>query len=314
MGPDSLLTRGLLAEGDGGDGDEGDDELRGAPTLRSFGDGPEEVTLSVSELGYTVDTRAGTCGARCSKCTSKHGCFGCCCGRSAGAGSDEHDRRVLSDVTCEFRPRELVCLMGPAGSGKTTLLDVLSGREGGDQGYGGYDGTRTGRLLVNGRPASSKRLGMLSNFVPRDDALSYSLTVRETLHYAADLRLPQSWSTERKRRRIEELLIDLRLEHCADAIVGSPGGGGGGDGGGGGGADGGSGRTGGITPGERKKTSIAMDLLNNPSVLLVDEPTAGLNAKVRGRRGGGVGAWGVASVARTCMVCVWVRVDRKSDV
>ena len=163
---------------------------------------------------------------------------------------------------------------------------------------------------MNGRPASSKRLGMLSNFVPRDDALSYSLTVRETLHYAADLRLPQSWSTERKRRRIEELLIDLRLEHCADAIVGSPAGGGGGGGGsGGGGADGGSGRIGGITPGERKKTSIAMDLLNNPSVLLVDEPTAGLNAKVRGagtERGGWGGGASVARNMHCVCVCVYV--------
>ena len=92
-----------------------------------------------------------------------------------------------------------------------------------------------------------------------DDALLASLTVRETLHYAASLRLPKWMSKEQKRNRAEDVILKMGLKDCADNLIGNY-------------------TTKGISGGEKRRVTIAVQILNEPRVLLLDEPLSGLDA------------------------------------
>ena len=101
----------------------------------------------------------------------------------------------------------------------------------------------------------------LTSYVVQDDtALLPSLTVRETLHYAAILRLPRHISKENKINRAEHVLSQLGLRHCADTLIGSE-------------------FVRGISGGERRRVSIAIQVLTDPRILVLDEPTSGLDGK-----------------------------------
>eukprot|EP00735_Rhodelphis_limneticus_P014337 TRINITY_DN8348_c0_g1::TRINITY_DN8348_c0_g1_i1::g.29096::m.29096 TRINITY_DN8348_c0_g1::TRINITY_DN8348_c0_g1_i1::g.29096 ORF type:complete len:648 (+),score=164.82,sp/Q64343/ABCG1_MOUSE/32.13/2e-94,ABC2_membrane/PF01061.19/4.5e-40,ABC_tran/PF00005.22/6.2e-26,ABC_tran/PF00005.22/3.6e+03,ABC2_membrane_3/PF12698.2/4.7e-09,AAA_21/PF13304.1/0.051,AAA_21/PF13304.1/0.00089,AAA_21/PF13304.1/3.6e+03,DUF258/PF03193.11/6.6e-05,SMC_N/PF02463.14/26,SMC_N/PF02463.14/0.15,ABC2_membrane_2/PF12679.2/2.2e+03,ABC2_ len=157
---------------------------------------------------------------------------------------------LLHDINCDFKPGQFIALMGPSGAGKTTLLNVLRGK-----GNGVVDGD----ILLDGKEIDLRQFKILSTFVPQDDIMLRCLTPREILYFAARLRLPQSWTREQCDARVEEILEMLRLTKCADTPVGEEGGPG-------------------ISGGQRKRVSIAMELLDNPAVLFVDEPTSGLDS------------------------------------
>ncbi|KAI3436788.1 hypothetical protein D9Q98_006199 [Chlorella vulgaris] len=160
-------------------------------------------------------------------------------------------RQVLFDVSGSVRPNEVLALMGPSGSGKTSLLSIMGAR---DQKQMQSEGTVT----FNGQPLT-KRLKRRVGYVLQDDLLYESLTVQETLYYAAMLRLPRHMSHEDKLRRIDLAVTALGLGQCKDTIIG------------------GFFRKG-ISGGERKRVSIGVELLINPSVLMLDEPTSGLDS------------------------------------
>ena len=163
-------------------------------------------------------------------------------------------KTILQPVTANFEPGVLNVIMGPSGSGKTSLLNSMAQRL---HSSVGTEYISSGQMLYNGSVPSKDVIHSLTSYVCQDDdALLSSLTVRETLRFAAGLRLPKWMSKEDKHRRAEEVLLQLGLKDCADNIVGGE-------------------LVKGISGGEARRVSIAIQILTDPRVLLVDEPTSG---------------------------------------
>jgi ABC-type multidrug transport system ATPase subunit len=163
---------------------------------------------------------------------------------------------ILRSISLSFDPGKINVIMGPSGSGKTSLLQSLSRKL-----KGGLSTSynTSGEITLNGLPASTEMIKSTISFVPQDDdALMPALTVRETLQYAAGIRLPSSMSKAEKIQRAEDLIVQMGLGHCADHLVGGK-------------------LKKGISGGEKRRVSIAIQILANPLVLLLDEPTSGLD-------------------------------------
>ncbi|KAI8902367.1 P-loop containing nucleoside triphosphate hydrolase protein [Globomyces pollinis-pini] len=163
---------------------------------------------------------------------------------------------LLENISSEFTPGSLSIIMGASGTGKTTLLSVLCAR-----GLNSSKFKRSGNLMFNGRNETDpNRIGSICSFVRQsDDHLLPALTCRETLVFAAKLRLPIEVSESRKIKRAEEVIRLLGLRDCADTIVGNE-------------------NVKGLSGGERRRLSIGIQMLANPSVLVIDEPTSGLDS------------------------------------
>lgn len=152
-----------------------------------------------------------------------------------------------------MRPGNVLALLGPSGSGKTTLLSVLAGRE---------QGLRVEGSVTLGNKPMTKNAVRRIGLVPQDSVLFGALTVWESVLYAAELRLPGEMPRERKRQLTQETIDKLGLRRCQNIPV-----------------EGMRGRKG-ISGGEKKRTSIAVELISQPSVLICDEPTSGLDANI----------------------------------
>lgn len=165
--------------------------------------------------------------------------------------------QILRPITAEFHPGQLNIIMGPSGSGKTSLLNSVARRLHGSVSTQYRVG---GQMLYNGAVPSENVIRSVTSFVTQDDdALMPSLTVRESLRFAAGLRLPTWMSREEKNRRAEEILYKMGLKECADNLIGSE-------------------LIKGISGGEKRRVTIAIQILTDPKVLLLDEPTSGLDA------------------------------------
>ncbi|KAH7106594.1 P-loop containing nucleoside triphosphate hydrolase protein, partial [Auriculariales sp. MPI-PUGE-AT-0066] len=166
---------------------------------------------------------------------------------------------ILSGVNASFRSGEVTVLMGPSGSGKSTFLRMLSGRPPQSAGLlAKFEGS--GEIQFNSSKISRSRMRRLCAFVEQEDDYHMpALTVRETLRFAAIIKLPSSVSRRDKERRAEEVLVMLGLKECADNIVGGE-------------------HLKGISGGEKRRLSLACQMINDPAVLVVDEPTSGLDA------------------------------------
>ncbi|KAI0122433.1 P-loop containing nucleoside triphosphate hydrolase protein [Daldinia grandis] len=166
-------------------------------------------------------------------------------------------KTILNPVTATFQAGTLNVIMGPSGSGKTSLLNAMALR------LKSTIGTRyrpSGKLTFNDAvPSDSVIRSVVSYVCQDDDALLPSLTVRETLRFAAGLRLPAWMSKSEKYQRAEEVLVKMGLKDCADNLVGNE-------------------LVKGISGGEKRRVSIAVQILTDPRVLLLDEPTSGLDA------------------------------------
>ncbi|CAF3486276.1 unnamed protein product, partial [Rotaria sp. Silwood2] len=138
----------------------------------------------------------------------------------------------------------------PSGCGKSTLLDILADRKN-PRGI-------SGRVLVDGLapPPSFK---YIVGYVVQDDIITGTLTVRETLLFSANVRLPEEVTYEERVQRVTKTIQDLSLESCADTKVGNE-------------------TIRGVSGGERKRTCIGMELVLTPKILFLDEPTTGLDA------------------------------------
>ena len=170
----------------------------------------------------------------------------------------EDYKQILDSINGEALPGTITALMGPSGSGKTTLLSVLGGRGQGlalQDGAVEFLGAEPGEPMRAGSKAVKRRLG----FVTQDEVLFDALTVYETLRFTALLKLPRSVPADEKGARALAVLSKLGLSKVRDSIVGGP-------------------MRRGVSGGERKRVSIAIELLTNPSVLFLDEPTSGLDS------------------------------------
>ena len=162
--------------------------------------------------------------------------------------------KILDNVNGSVSAGELLAIMGPSGSGKTSLLNFLAGRSGGFR-----RGVSRGTVSVNGIATFSEQIHTISSFVEQEDTLIGALTVRETLDIAARLSLPSSISRAECTRRTDELLQAFGLQNQANVIVSTP-------------------IRKGISGGQKRRLSVANQLITAPKVLFLDEPTSGLES------------------------------------
>ena len=164
-------------------------------------------------------------------------------GLSRLVGGAATERLILRDVCLSVYPREFVALVGGSGAGKSTLLNAMSGFAPAD-----------GRVLVNGDDLYDNFAAYRSilGYVPQDDIIHSLLPVRSALTYAARLRLPDATGPEID-ARVNKVLSEVEMSEHADKQVGR------------------------LSGGQRKRVSIASELLAEPGLFFLDEPTSGLD-------------------------------------
>lgn len=160
--------------------------------------------------------------------------------------------QLLVTVTGAFRPGILTALVGVSGAGKTTLMDVLSGRKTG--------GTIEGSIYISGYPKKQETFARVSGYCEQDDNHSPCLTVHESLLFSAWLRLSSHVDRRTQRSFVAEVMELVELTPLAGALVGIPG-------------------VDGLSTEQRKRLTIAVELVANPSIVFMDEPTSGLDAR-----------------------------------
>jgi ABC-type multidrug transport system ATPase subunit/ABC-type multidrug transport system permease subunit len=156
-------------------------------------------------------------------------------------------RRLLSDVTGYFKPGTMTALMGASGAGKSTLMDVLAFRK--NQGKIGGD------ILLNGYPISKQEFARVAAYVEQSDQLSIFQTVREAIIFSAKLRLEADVSHEQMMHHVEDLIDSLDLIQFQNRLIST------------------------LSQSERKRVNVAIELASNPSLVFLDEPTTGLDAR-----------------------------------
>uniref|UniRef100_A0A7N2LPG4 ABC transporter domain-containing protein n=1 Tax=Quercus lobata TaxID=97700 RepID=A0A7N2LPG4_QUELO len=159
---------------------------------------------------------------------------------------------LLEGVSGTFRPGVLTALMGVSGAGKTTLMDVLAGRK-----TGGYI---DGNIKISGYPKKQETFARISGYCEQNDIHSPCVTVYESLLFSAWLRLSQEVNFETRQMFIEQVMELVELKPLERAIVGLPG-------------------VSGLSTEQRKRLTIAVELVANPSIIFMDEPTSGLDAR-----------------------------------
>ncbi|CAK9174667.1 unnamed protein product [Ilex paraguariensis] len=167
-------------------------------------------------------------------------------------GVSEDRLMLLKGVSGAFRPGVLTALMGVSGAGKTTLMDVLAGRK-----TGGYI---EGTITISGYPKKQETFARISGYCEQNDIHSPHVTVYESLLYSAWLRLPPEVDSKTRKMFIEEVMELVELNPLRGSLVGLPG-------------------VNGLSTEQRKRLTIAVELVANPSIIFMDEPTSGLDAR-----------------------------------
>ncbi|BBN19277.1 ATP-binding cassette, subfamily G (WHITE), member 2, PDR [Marchantia polymorpha subsp. ruderalis] len=170
--------------------------------------------------------------------------------KAQGAGEDR--LQLLKGVTGAFRPGVLTALVGVSGAGKSTLMDVLAGRK-----TGGYI---EGDIRISGYPKKQATFARISGYCEQNDIHSPQVTVFESLVYSAWLRLDRNIEKETKELFVQQVMDLVELTTLRDALVGLPG-------------------VSGLSTEQRKRLTIAVELVANPSIIFMDEPTSGLDAR-----------------------------------
>ncbi|XP_040864584.1 ABC transporter G family member 1 isoform X5 [Glycine max] len=159
-------------------------------------------------------------------------------------------KSILQGLTGYAKPGQLLAIMGPSGCGKSTLLDTLAGRLGSNT-------RQTGEILINGHKQALSY--GTSAYVTQDDTLLTTLTVREAVHYSAQLQLPDTMSKEEKKERADFTIREMGLQDAINTRIGGWG-------------------CKGISGGQERRVSICIEILTRPKLLFLDEPTSGLDS------------------------------------
>ncbi|KAI3803811.1 hypothetical protein L1987_31973 [Smallanthus sonchifolius] len=146
--------------------------------------------------------------------------------------------------------REIVAIMGPSGCGKSTLLDSLAGRLASNT-------RRTGRVLTNGR--KQRLTNRTLAYMTQEQVLTWTLTVKETVYYSAELQLPKCMPRSMKRERADRTIREMGLQDSMNTRIGGWG-------------------VKGLSGGQKRRVSICLELLTRPKLLFLDEPTSGLDS------------------------------------
>jgi ABC-type multidrug transport system ATPase subunit len=153
--------------------------------------------------------------------------------------------RLLHDVSFVVPARSVCAVVGPSGSGKSTLLGALTG----------FSPATAGRVLVGGRDLYTEydELRFQVGLVPQADLVPAQLRVREALEFAAKLRFPKDTDKAERAARVDQVMQDLALTARADLRIDR------------------------LSGGQRKRVSVALEMLTRPALLFLDEPTSGLD-------------------------------------
>ncbi|XP_028082709.1 pleiotropic drug resistance protein 2-like [Camellia sinensis] len=170
--------------------------------------------------------------------------------KSQGIGEDR--LQLLRDVSGAFRPGILTALVGVSGAGKTTLMDVLAGRK--------TSGYIEGSISISGYPKNQATFARVSGYCEQNDIHSPHVTVYESLLYSAWLRLSSDVNIKARKMFVREVMELVELNPIRNSLVGLPG-------------------VNGLSTEQRKRLTIAVELVANPSIIFMDEPTSGLDAR-----------------------------------
>ncbi|XP_043843195.1 ATP-binding cassette sub-family G member 5 isoform X2 [Dromiciops gliroides] len=165
-------------------------------------------------------------------------------------------RQILKDVSLYVESGQILGILGSSGSGKTTLLDAISGRL-------RRKGTFLGEVCVNGKQLKREQFQDCFSYALQNETLLSNLTVQETLSYTALLAIREG-SKDFFQKRVEAVMAEMSLSHIANRLIGKQ-------------------ASGGLSSGERRLVSIAAQLLQDPKVMLFDEPTTGLDCMTANR-------------------------------
>jgi ABC-type multidrug transport system ATPase subunit len=174
----------------------------------------------------------------------------------ASKKKDEPEKKILDNVWGDVPSKHVTAILGPSGSGKTSLLNILAGRA-------SSNGNITIRsdIRLNNYSVDPTRMEVRNKiaFVAQDDSLQITATPREAIRFSAKMRLPKTMTDEALDNLTEIMLEELGLQSCADVLVGGA-------------------LLKGISGGERKRTSVGVELVTHPALVFLDEPTSGLDS------------------------------------
>jgi len=169
---------------------------------------------------------------------------------------ENEEKKLLDNVYGRVANRGVTAIMGPSGSGKTSLLNILAGRA-----KSNYLLKIDSDVRIDDRAVdpTSLKIRRRVAFVTQEDSLSVTSTPRECIRFSAKLRSPRSTTEEELDALVEKILRDLGLEKCADTMVGGA-------------------LIKGISGGEKRRTSVGVELVVKPALVFLDEPTSGLDS------------------------------------